>query len=202
MRKRGSEQHFRRKRGSEQHFYERFPMNENVRGNVALTPFFLTPFFVALLALPPSALAYDVNGVNLGGREADVKKAFPSAHCKPLDWKSDAADRRCDDARISLGGVSAQITVYLKAGAIQAMDLRFDTKDLERVKAALRSRWGAPLAEATEIISRKDAKDRKVAKMNWEKGADRAVLSAQLEKKRATVEISRGSFPQEIYRVR
>ena len=157
---------------------------------------------VALLALPLSALAYDVNGVKLGGHEIEVKKAYPSVRCKPLEWKSDAADRRCDDSKISLGGVEARITVFLKADAIQAMDLRFDTKDLDRVKEALRSRWGAPLAEATETISKKDKPDRKVFKMRWEKGADRAVLSAQLEKKRATLEISRGTFGEEIYRVK
>ena len=98
----------------------------------------------ALLALPLSAFGYDINGVALGGGEAEVQKAFPSARCKPLEWKSDAADRRCDDARISLGGAEARITVFFKGGAIQAMDLRFNGKDLERVKDALRTRWGAP----------------------------------------------------------
>jgi len=155
---------------------------------------------LALLALP--AFAYDVNGVALGGREIEVRKAFPSARCKALEWKTAAADRRCDDAKISLGGVRAAITVFLKADAIQAYDLRFDRRDLERVKSHLRARWGAPLAEATEVIARSDKGDRKVFKMRWERGADRALLVAQLEKKRATVEVSRGSFPTEIYRVR
>lgn len=154
-----------------------------------------------LLAAGP-ALAYDINGVALGGREADVKKAFPSAHCKALEWKSEAADRRCDDARVSIGGVAGRITVYLKAGAVQAMDLRFETRDLERMKSTLRARWGAPLGEATETISRKNRDDRKLFKMRWEKGADRAILTAQLEKQRSTLEVSRGDFPQEIYRVR
>jgi len=155
------------------------------------------------LLVSPLVCAYDVNGVKLGGRESEVKKAFPSAHCKALEWKTDAADRRCDDARISLGGVEAKITVFFKADVIQACDLSFDMKDLERVKAHLRSRWGAPLAEATEVIARGDKADRKVFKMRWERGADRAILTAQLEKKkRATLEISRGNFPEEIYRVR
>ena len=157
---------------------------------------------VGLLALALPALAYEVNGVKLGGREIEVKKAFPSVHCKPLEWKSDAADRRCDDSRISLGGVQTRITVFLKADSVQAMDLRFDIKDLDRVKQTLRSRWGAPLAEATETIALKDKEDRKVFKMRWERGAERAILTAQLEKKRATLEISRGSFPEEIYRIR
>ena len=162
------------------------------------------PFVVLLaaLALPLSAAAYDVNGVKLGDREADIKKAFPSVHCKPLEWKSDAADRRCDDAQISLGGVQTRMTAYLKADAIQGFDLRMDMKDLDRVKVVLQGRWGAPLAQATETISQKDKKDRQVFKMRWEKGADVAILSAQLEKKRVIVEVARGSFLTEIYRIR
>ena len=164
------------------------------------------PFVVLLaalaLALPLSAAAYDVNGVKLGDREADIKKAFPSVHCKPLEWKSDAADRRCDDAQISLGGVLTRMTAYLKADAIQGFDLRMDMKDLDRVKGVLQGRWGAPLAQATDTISQKDKKDRQVFKMRWEKGTDVAILSAQLEKKRVIVEVARGSFLTEIYRIR
>lgn len=156
----------------------------------------------ALLALSAAAHAYEVNGVKLGGREIDVKKAFPTARCKPLEWRSNAADRRCDDAQISLGGVLAHFTAYLKDDAIQAFDLRFDMKDLERGKAVLRSLWGAPLAETTESFAQKNKPDRKVLKMRWEKGTDRAMLSAQEDKKRVTVEVWRGSFAEEIYRIR
>ena len=159
-------------------------------------------FFILALFLALPAFAYDANGVGLGAREIDVKKAFPSVHCKVLEWKSDAADRRCDDSKISFGGVQGKITFYLKAGVIQAFDLRFNIKDLERVKSFLRSRYGAPLAEATETIARRDKEERKVFKMRWEKGADRALLTAQLERKRASLEVSRGSFPDEIYRVK
>jgi hypothetical protein len=158
--------------------------------------------FVLLCFFAAPALAYDINGIKLGGREIDVKKAMPSANCKALEWKSDAADRRCDDARVSVGGVETRITVFLKAGAVQAYDIRFDTKELERLKAHLRSRWGEPLAEATEVIARKGKDDRKLFKMRWEKGAERALLVAQLEKKRASLEVSRGNFPVEIYQVR
>ena len=158
--------------------------------------------FLLFLLLAAPALAFEVNGIRLGGGEMEVKKAMPSANCKALEWKSDAADRRCDDARVSVGGIETRITVFLKADAVQAYDLRFDTKELERVKSHLRSRWGAPLAEATEVIARRDKNDRKVFKMRWEKGAERAILTAQLEKKRASLEVSRGSFPVEVYRVR
>src|SRR5262249_28920671 len=106
-------------------------------------------FLVAILLLVPfSALAYDVNGVPLGGKEIDVKKAFPSVHCKELEWRTDAADRRCDDARIPLGGTGgpeAKVTFYLKAGVIRGFDLRFDLKEIEKVKALLKKRWGAPI---------------------------------------------------------
>jgi hypothetical protein len=152
--------------------------------------------------LAPPALAYDLNGIAIGGKEIDAKKAMPSTNCKPLEWKSDAADRRCDDAQVPVGGVETRITVFLKGGVIQAYDARFDIKELERMKAHLKARWGAPLAEATDVIARKDKEDRKVFKMRWEKGDERAVLTAQLEKKRASLEVSRGNFPVEIYRIR
>lgn len=157
---------------------------------------------LVLLALAAPAWGFDVNGVALGGREADVKKAFPSAHCKPLEWKSEAADRRCDDARISLAGVDSRVTVYLRAGAIQALDVRFDVAQLDRVKTYLAQRWGKPLSETTETLARAEQPDRKVLKMRWEKAADTAILTAQLERKRASLEIGRGSFFDEIYRVR
>jgi len=147
-------------------------------------------------------LAYDINGVRLGGKELEVRKAMPSANCKALEWKSEAADRRCDDARVAVSGVSTRITVFFKDDAVQAYDIRFDVKELERVKAHLKSRWGQPLAEATEVVSRPGKQDRKLFKMRWEKGAERAILTAQLEKKTATLEVSRGNFPVEIYRVR
>jgi hypothetical protein len=168
----------------------------------------MTRFVPLVLAfLASCALAYDVNGVKLGGREIEVKSAFPSVHCKQLEWRTEAADRRCDDARIALGGAGgplARVTFYLKAGVIRAIDLRFDTRDLEKVKAILKTRWGAPLAEATETIGArsKDRKDRKVHKMRWERGEDRAILSAQLEKKRASIEVARGNFFDEVYRVK
>lgn len=156
----------------------------------------------ALFALSDAALAFEANGVALGGHESDVKKAYPSAFCKPLEWKTAAADRRCDDGRIAFGGVQAKITFYLRGDAVQAFDIRFDTRDRDRVASHLKSRWGAPLAEAVETISRKDKDDRRVYKVRWEKGSEHAVLTAQLERKRASLEAWRGNFNEEIYRVR
>ena len=99
-------------------------------------------FAVLSLAAAGAAHAFDANGVTLGASEAQVKKAFPSALCKPLEWSSRAADRRCDDGKIAFGGAEARITFYLRKGAIQAFDVRFDTKDLDRVSAFVKSRYG------------------------------------------------------------
>lgn len=156
---------------------------------------------LALAAVVP-AHAFDANGVKLGAREAEVKKVFPSAHCKALEWKTDAADRRCDDARISFGGAQARVTLYLKADAVRAFDVRFEAKDIDLVKAHLKFAYGPPLSEATEVIARANKSERKLFKMRWEKGADRAVLTAPEQSKRAGLEVWRGNFDTEVYRVK
>lgn len=157
-----------------------------------------------LFASGPVLAAYDANGVALGGTEEDVKKKFPSARCQPLEWKSKAADRRCDDARIAFaGGVQARITFYLSRNAIQAFDVRFDTRELERVTGFLKKQYGAPLAETRDTLESKDRKSTRVLyKVRWEKGKDRAVLVAELDKSRTSLLASRGAFEEEIYRVR
>ena len=158
---------------------------------------------LALLLVPGAALgAYDANGVALGGSEQDIKKAFPSALCKPLEWATRASDRRCDDARIPFAGVEARVTFYLLKDAIQAFDLRFDTGHLDKVLAHLKTRYGKPMAEAKDSVQEPGKPPREVYKARWEKGADRAVLVSQMDKKRATLTVSRGNWEEEIYRVR
>ena len=100
--------------------------------------------FAILAGAAPLCAAYDVNGVALGANESAIKKAFPSAYCKPLEYRSDAADRRCDDAKIAYAGVRARVVLYLRRDAVQGFTVRFDTKDREKVAAYFRSRWGAP----------------------------------------------------------
>lgn len=158
-------------------------------------------FLLGLAALPAAA-AYDANGVVLGASEKDVKKAFPSALCKPLEWKSSASDRRCDDAKIAFAGVEARITVYLKADAVQAFDVGFNTSDLDKVTAHLKVRYGKPAAEAKDTIERAGKEPRVIYKAFWENGKDRASLVVPMEKKRAQLTVSRGNWEEEIYRVR
>ena len=81
--------------------------------------------FLLLLAPALAFGAFDANGLKLADNELAVKRVFPGIRCKPLEWKSDAADRRCDDAKVPFGGVEARITVYLKAKIVlEFEDLR------------------------------------------------------------------------------
>ena len=164
----------------------------------------MRPLVSLLLALCASQAlaAYDANGVALGANENDIKKRFPSAHCKALEWQSRAADRRCDDAKISFYGVEGRITFYLRKDAIQGFDVRFETKQLERVMPQLKQRYGAPVSEVKDPIGKSGGPVRELYKVLWEDGKDRALLTAQLDKRLASLLVSRGNFDDEIYRVR
>ena len=156
----------------------------------------LTLFF---LAFP--AWGFDANGVALGATEAEVLRQYPAARCRPLEWKSDAAQRRCDDAKAELAGVQARITFYLKGDSVQAFDLRFDAQHLERVVAFLKGRYGKPASEAREMIeSRRET--RELYKLRWQQGSDRAVLTSQAKRRRVDLNVWRGDFDTEIYRIK
>ena len=159
-------------------------------------------FTAAFLFALPAYAVLDIKDVVLGSKESDVKRQFPSARCKALEWQSKAADRRCDDSRVSFGGVEVQVTFYLKKDAVEAFDVRFDTRELDKLVGFLKSRYGAPQSEQKDSYERKGKNARQVYKALWESGKDRAVLTAQLEKRRASMLVSRGNFDEEIYRVR
>ena len=157
-------------------------------------------FLVLLLLIAPAAqAAYDANGIALGASEKAVTAQFPSAHCIPLQWTSQAADRRCDDSKVVFGGVLSRITFYLKHDRVQAFDLRFESRDTERLVSFLKSRYGAP---ATETRDKETKRGADLTKLLWENGGERAVLVSQGDKRRASLTVSRGAFEEEIYRVR
>ena len=99
-------------------------------------------------------------------------------------------------------GTESRITYYVKAGTIVAFDLRFDGKDTPRVLNGLRGDWGPPKSESKDVIAKKGKEDREVHKILWESGRDRALLTSMQDKKRAQLEVSRGGFADEVYRVR
>ena len=162
---------------------------------------------VALLGAAAATAAaasapYDVNGITLGASEREVKEAFPSAYCQPLEWKSAAAERRCDDSRISFGGAPARVTFYLKHGTVQAFDVGFDPREQERVVAYLKAQYGKPSSERTDTISLRGKEDRKIYKAAWRKGDVTAQVTVRLGTRYGRLEVSRGDFAQKIYEVK
>ncbi len=153
-----------------------------------------------ILSLNANA-AYDVNEVALGAGEKDLRQKFPSAHCKALEWRSGAADRRCDDSRITLGGVPARVTFYLRQDKVEAFDVRFDAQQLEKLIAYLKERYGKPAAEQRDTVG-EPGKERRIVKLLWDAKNERAVLTAQLDQRRGSLLVSRGAFDEEIYKVR
>jgi hypothetical protein len=148
---------------------------------------------VAVLSAEGALAAFDANGVTLGASEEVVKQHFPNAHCQPLQWETRAADRRCDDSRTTLAGVEARITVYLKNDAVEAFDVRFESRDAERfTKLVSKSLGASPVARDTE----------KAHTLSWRKNGERALLSMQDGQRRATLVVWRGAFYDEIYKVR
>jgi len=129
-----------------------------------------------------------MNGVTLGASESDIKKLFPVANCRPLEWPSRAADRRCDDSRISFAGVDASVTFYLKADAVAGFDVRFDHRDVKRVTDYLRVRYGEPVTTEPAL--------------EWKAKGERARLSSEPGRRRASLLVWRGAFDEEIYKVR
>ena len=149
----------------------------------------LTPF-VFLLAFPALA-AFDLNEVQLGTSEQQLKKRFPQANCRALEWASRAADRRCDDSRLKLGGMEASVTFYLKKNAVEGFDMRFDKRNIEPMKKFLAGRYGLP-----------SVTDQGDVKAEWKAGGERARMTAEQGRGRASLLVWRGAFEEELYKIR
>jgi hypothetical protein len=165
------------KKGSERFF------RNSCNWKIALTPFLC----VALSA----AAAYDLNDVTLGASEKDIKQHFPNANCRPLEWQSRAADRRCDDSRIHFAGIDASVTFYLRGDAMEGFDVRFDRRALASVKAYLVKRYGAPAKQSETPPS-----------AEWKAQGERARLAGEENRRRASLLVWRGAFEDEVYRIR
>ena len=144
-----------------------------------------------LLFAAGSAHAYDVNGVALGASEKDLLQKFPYANCRALEWPSRAADRRCDDSRIIFGGVDASVTFYLRNGTVEGFDVRLEHSDVAGIVKFLRTRYGTPAFEGPGPVI-----------AQWKNKADRATITSEKGRRRASLLVSRGTFEDEIYKVR
>jgi len=165
----------------------------------------LTPFVLALVAGAAGA-AYDVNEVKLGASERDIKQHFPNAHCRALEWPSRAADRRCDDSRMSFGGVDASVTFYLKRDSVEGFDVRFDQREIAAVLKFLQSRYGKPLETPANpqppAKPSSPKKDEAPVSAEWKRAEERARLASEHGRRRASLLVWRGAFEEEIYKVR
>ena len=135
--------------------------------------------------------AYDVNDVALGASEKDIKEKFPYANCRPLEWPSRAADRRCDDSRIIFAGVDASVTFYLRKGTVEGFDVRFDHRDIGGIVKFLSTRYGAPAFEGEGSV-----------RAQWKNKGERATITSDQGRRRASLLVSRGTFEDEIYKIR
>src|SRR3954470_6180489 len=138
-----------------------------------------------------AAAAYDLNDVALGANESQIKQHFPNANCRALEWSSRAADRRCDDSRAHLGAVDASVTFYLKQDALEGFDVRFDRRELPRVKEFVVGRYGKPVREQETPPS-----------VEWKSDGERARLSGEANRRRASLLVWRGTFEDELYKIR
>ena len=146
----------------------------------------------AALAAGAAQAQYSANGVTLGAHEQQVQQYFPHARCRPLEWPSRAADRRCDDSRVTFAGIGARVTFYLRRDAVEAFDVRFQSKDFERVTNHLTARHGKPTDVSTE----------KLRRLEWRAKGERAQLTLEEDKQRGSLLVWRGDFNEEIYKVR
>jgi len=146
---------------------------------------------LSLLLFAGSAHAYDVNGVALGASEKEIREKFPYANCRALEWPSRAADRRCDDSRIIFAGVDASVTFYLRKGTVEGFDVRFDHRDIAGIVKFLTPRYGAPAFEGAGPVM-----------AQWKSKGERATITSDQGRRRASLLVSRGTFEDEIYKVR
>ena len=84
---------------------------------------------------------------------------------------------------------------------MRAFNVRFSPNDRERVVRYLKSRYGEPKSEHTDRFRREGRPDRKVYNVLWESGRDKALLSVQPSRRRAQLEVWRGKFEQQIYKI-
>jgi hypothetical protein len=152
-----------------------------------------TPRLLSLLLLValPALAAYDVNELKLGASEKEVLKHFPGAHCRPLEWPTNAADRRCDDSRIKVANLEGSVTFYLLRDSVEGFDLRFEKSVLPAMGKHFLDRYGKPVIAGKEDIV-----------YEWKAGEEHARLTSEKGRRRASLLVWRGTFETEIYKVK
>jgi hypothetical protein len=148
----------------------------------------LSPFIFLALALPARA-AFDANEITLGATEKQIRQRYPQANCRPLEWPTHAADRRCDDSRVRLDNINAAVTFYLKKDSVEGFDVRFEKSAEPAMRKFLLARYGTPVTETEATVE-------------WKARGERARLTVEESRRRASLFVWRGTFEDEIYKVR
>ncbi|HUQ73252.1 MAG TPA: hypothetical protein VM183_00895 [Burkholderiales bacterium] len=131
-----------------------------------------------------------MNDITLGATENQIRRQYPQANCRPLEWPTHAADRRCDDSRINLANLNAAVTFYLKKDSVEGFDVRFEKSVAPAMRKFLLERYGKPLPGATEST------------VEWKANGEHARLTVEDSRRRASLFVWRGTFEDEIYKVR
>ena len=146
---------------------------------------------VLLVVALPALAALDVNELKLGASEKEVKQRFPGVHCRPLEWPTNAADRRCDDSRVKVSNLEASITFYLRQDSVEGFDLRFEKAVLPAMGKHFLDRYGKPVvADRDDIV------------YEWKVDGERARLTSEKGRRRASLFVWRGTFEDEIYKIK
>ena len=98
--------------------------------------------------------------------------------------------------------IAPEIEIVDISHSVQAFDVRFNTLDLDKVVAHLKSRYGKPTSETKDSIEQVNKPPKVTYKVLWEQGGDKALLSSLSTGKRGSLSVSRGNFEDEIYRVK
>ena len=85
------------------------------------------------------------------------------------------------------------VTFYLKADAVEGVDVRFERGQLERMSKFLVERYGKPAAQKASALGNT---------IEWKSKGERARLSGEQGRRRASLLVWRGAFEDEIYKVR
>ena len=108
-----------------------------------------------------------------------------------LGRRGDLLDRGADllhlRADLVEGGIQPGI------GAVEGFDVRFEKGQLERMSKFLAERYGKPAAEKSSALG---------TTVEWKANGERARLSAEQGRRRASLLVWRGAFETEIYKVR
>lgn len=102
------------------------------------------------LALPCSALAYEIKGLEIGSTEADVLAIAPEANCKPSTIGG-APTRLCI-GEISFAGAPATLFVTFLGGQADYVSVTFPSSTWSLVREAVTAKYPAGSKTTASVV--------------------------------------------------